>query len=130
VTDIFLVFKGVSPELVEPGRSYGVRMNTTQSETADTKAKRRPPRQRAAPAEPRGYARARAAFEGRAQDWLLDRPGRLMVLPDDLPKVVALGVPCRTCGALVYRYGDAGHTISWTRQSVPHWAAAITASCE
>lgn len=62
-------------------------------------------------------------------------------MPADLHLVAALGVPCSSCGALVYRNGDAGHTISWkptaswsARNSGGpddrHWATGITATCQ
>ena len=115
-------------------------MNTTPGDTTDTPAgtaRKRAPRQRAknsAPSQPKGYATARAEFERRAQDWLLSRPGRTMQMPQDLAAVVALGVPCRTCGAVIYRQGTAGHTIEWqpsARSGDPglHWSTGITAYC-
>lgn len=78
--------------------------------------------------EPSGYAQAREKFEKDAQQWLLSRPGRVLMMPDDLVAVTALGVPCRDCGASVYRHATAGHSVSWRREP-RHWAAGITASC-
>lgn len=106
-------------------------MATTTKDTTDNKPRTRTPRPRSAagPAEPKGYAKARADFEARAQDWLLARQERTMTIPDDLHLAAARGVPCRTCGALIYRHGDAGHTIEWIRTSGTHWAAGITAAC-
>lgn len=116
-------------------------MNTTAGDTTDTTRRRRAPRQRTTGdlPEPKGYAKARAAFEERAHDWLLARPARIACLPENLNLIAALGVPCRGCGALIYRDGDAGHTVEWKpapgwsiQGSGPgdrHWATAITASC-
>jgi hypothetical protein len=106
-------------------------MAITTKDTPDNEAvtRRRAPRPRTSPAEPKGYARARTEFEGRAQDWLLSRPGKAMDVPGDLHLVARRGVPCRNCGALIYRDGDAGHTIEWNRTSGRHWASGITASC-
>lgn len=116
-------------------------MNTTGKDTPDTKARpagARAPRPRAAArpagtATSSGYAAARTKFEARAQRWLLERPGRVMQMPDDLRPVTALGVPCQTCGNLVYRDRDAGHTIEWTPKrpgdGAGHWAAGLTAWC-
>lgn len=101
-------------------QSYGGPMVSTE-----TRAKA--PRQRRA-AGPAGYAKARDEFEGRAQDWLLSRPGRTLMMPDDLAGVVALGVPCRTCGAAVYRNGSGGHEVTWRREP-GHWASGIVAVC-
>ena len=80
---------------------------------------------------PKGYPRAHGAFETRAQDWLLGRSGRLVRLPEDLLAIAALGIPCRTCGNLIYRAGTGSdrHSIDWSRQPDGHWAAGITASC-
>lgn len=116
-------------------------MNTTEKDATDNKTKpvrRRTPRPRAADtpktaALPAGYAKARTAFETRAQDWLLDRPGRSMRIPDDLRLIAGLGVPCSTCGNLIYRDRDSGHTIVWKQKAKGdpggHWASGITASC-
>lgn len=84
-------------------------------------------------AGPAGYAKAREQFEARAQNWLLDQPGRVMQMPADLRAVTALGVPCQVCGSLIYRDRDAGHTIEWAPKrrgdGAGHWAAGVTAWC-
>lgn len=118
-------------------------MKTTAKDTTDSKpspARRRAPRPRTP--KPGGdqvklpphYTKARQEFEAGAQRWLLKRPGRVMEMPDDLLPIATLGVPCRTCGASVYRQGDAGHTIEWKPKSkgdpAGHWAAGITARCD
>lgn len=106
-----------------------------QTDAPDTIKTARPPRQRrakpAAPAfaDPDEYANARQRFEGEAQRWLLGQPDRTMMMPDDLAAVVALGVPCRNCGASVYRNRDAGHAVRWERSPGGHWAAGITVTC-
>lgn len=117
-----------------PPRSYGVPMNRTQRQTTDVtdaEAKPRAPRQRATPGDrpPKGYAKARLLFEASAQRLLLSRPGRVMNLPEDLTKVIALGVPCLRCGASVYSWHGAGHRIEWKIATGKHWASGITASC-
>jgi hypothetical protein len=128
----------IGSTLVFGGCRPAVRFSTmTTRDTTDT-GRRRAPRQRSSP-EPRGYAKARTAFEERAQDWLLERPARTMYLPENLHLFTALGVPCSTCGSLIYRGGDAGHTVGLTlqfpgsardnRNPGRHWAAAITAFC-
>jgi hypothetical protein len=77
-----------------------------------------------------GYAAARVEFEDRAQKWLRARPVRTVRMPESLPLVTSLGVPCRTCPAVVYRNGDDGHTVTWQRNPDQHWAAAVTATCK
>lgn len=49
-------------------------------------------------------------------------------MPDELNAVTALGVPCPG-GKLIYRNGEAGHTVEWSREPGEHWAAGIIAIC-
>ncbi len=104
---------------------------TTRTDASDKTAPRRAPRQRrtaTAPARPKGYEKARLAFEARAQDWMIGRPNRLVNLPEDLRRIVTLGVPCQTCGNLIDRF-DGSHQVTWSRQPGEHWAAGIIAVC-
>jgi hypothetical protein len=94
-----------------------------KNDTTDTKIKKKSTRR-----GPAGYGKARTEFQVRAQRWMLGRPGRVFTMPDDLRAVTALGVPCETCGALIYRDGDAGHRVSW-REDPVHWADGVTATC-
>jgi hypothetical protein len=115
-------------------------MNATEKDTAGRDAKRAPRQRRSpaaagkSPAAPRGFAKARRDFEARAQDWLAGRPGKVMQIPQDLPAIAALGVPCSCHGSLIYRDGQDGHTIAWKRKAegaaAGHWASGITASCD
>src|SRR4051812_20124844 len=115
---------------------YGVRMiqadvADTTTTTAPRQRRKRTPVPAATFTEPDGYAAAHRRFEVDAQQLLLGRPDRTIMMPDDLAAVVALGLPCRTCGASVYQDGDANHTVRWTRDQEKqlHWAAGITATC-
>lgn len=105
---------------------------TTDTKPTTTKTARSAPRPRSrtggAPAVPAKYVKARALFEAQAQQWLLERPGKTMCMPEDLPAVARLGVPCQACGASIYRDRDRGHRVSWRREP-GHWAAGITATC-
>ena len=101
-------------------------MNTTPGDTTTTKG-RRSPRQRAG--EPRGYTRAHTEFEDKARLWLLGRPGKQMQVPGDLAKIVALGLPCRTCGNVIFRPDTEGHTVTWQQVTSGHWASGIIATC-
>ncbi len=80
---------------------------------------------------PKGYSKARVEFQARAQDWQRSRPGRLVRLPEDLLAIAKLGIPCQTCGSLIYRAGAGTdrHAIGWAPTDGGHWAGGITATC-
>jgi hypothetical protein len=86
----------------------------------------RTPRQRRTRGSSSTHARARKEFEQRAQDWLKQRPGKAMALPQDLAAVVALGVPCPQCGVLVRRDRQDGHLAGYSRPESGHWASGVT----
>jgi len=102
-------------------------MNTTPRDTTPTKT-RRSPRQRT-PTEPRGYTKAHTEFQEKARLWLLSRPGKQMQVPGDLARIVALGLPCRTCGNLIFKPDTDGHTVTWQQVTSGHWASGIIATC-
>jgi hypothetical protein len=76
------------------------------------------------------YDREFAGFIGRAQTWLLSRPGKQVNLPKQLNLVAAIGIPCRDCKTVIHRQGESGHTVRWVRaEKGGHWASGITVSC-
>ena len=106
---------------------YGERM-TTQADAPDKTAARAPRQRRHRGAT----AKQLTEFQARAQIWLLGRPGKMVRLPDELLTIAAaIGIPCRTCGKLIYRAGAGAehHSIDWSPAPGQHWAASITASC-
>lgn len=103
----------------------------TQTDSPDRTTRRSAPRPRRPATTPRGYAKAHAEFQARAQEWLRTRADNLVRLPEDLLAIARLGIPRRTCGNLIYRAGAGSdhHSIDWSRLPGEHWAAGITASC-
>lgn len=89
----------------------------------------RPPRPRTRKGAAVDSVAERAAFERRAQEWMLGRPGRQVELPGELGEVVRLGVPCGTCGEVVHLPRSERHTVSYRPASGGHWTAGITAEC-
>lgn len=87
-----------------------------------------------------GLARRSAlqhAFLVRAESWALARAGGdesavVIVYPQDTAVITALGVPCFDCFGLVYRQGEAGHTVRFgvDPENGRPWASLIWASCE
>lgn len=51
------------------------------------------------------------------------------VVVDDQADVVALGVPCDDCLALVYVDGEDGHLVQFGSAGGQRWAALISARC-
>lgn len=88
-----------------------------------------PRRQAIAPKEPEGFEVSVSEFLGKATQWLHGRPGRVLMMPRDLPAVVQLGVPCGGCNMLIRWNGQAGHTVTWVQAKAGHWASGITAAC-
>lgn len=108
-------------------------MGTTEAAKKAAPVRKRTPRQQtkkaAEPAKPSAQDQAWAAFEQRAQEWLLEQSGREVNFPDDLAQVVKLGVPCRGCGVHVHRIREEAHTVRWQRKPGRHWAAGISVEC-
>jgi hypothetical protein len=70
----------------------------------------------------------------RADQWAVARAGGrrrdvVVEYPRDTVVVIALGVPCSDCFALVYVQGEGGHHVRFGAEAGRHWAALITASC-
>lgn len=106
--------------------AYGGRMATTSEKKTPSRARK------AAAPDQRGrgkYAAARAGFEQRAQAWLRDRPGRVVMLPEELFMLARVGVPCETCGELEYQLRSSIHTVWWQRVEGGHWAAGVQVQC-
>jgi hypothetical protein len=70
----------------------------------------------------------------RADQWAVARAGGrrrdvVVEYPRDTAVVIALGVPCSDCFALVYAEGQDGHHVRFGAEAGRHWAALIRASC-
>lgn len=72
--------------------------------------------------------RQRATFLERAAAWL-DGRGGVVRLPEDRAAIVALGVPCEVCGAVVTEDGQGGHLVEMGAARGDRFGASIVARC-
>ncbi|MFI7608876.1 hypothetical protein ACIBTV_27700 [Micromonospora sp. NPDC049366] len=71
---------------------------------------------------------ARESFLERAGRWVAGRGGRVR-LPEDRAALIALGVPCEHCGAVVTEDGQGGHLIELGFAGGQRFGASIVARC-